>query len=87
MGCRFLVHVSLNSSHKPLGLPLKSPTEMKSVADTDRANENKNSLEIRDERGEGERRDEERTRKFCVLDVKEENLIAKFNTSLSLSLS
>ena len=58
---------------------------MKSVADTDRANENKNSLEIRDERGEGERRDEERTRKFCVLDVKEENLIAKFNTSLSLS--
>ena len=57
---------------------------MKSVADTDRANENKNSLEIRDERGEGERRDEERTRKFCVLGVKEENLITKFNTSLSL---
>ena len=39
---------------------MKSATEMKSVADTDRANENKNSLETRDERGAERSREERR---------------------------
>ena len=47
---------------------MKSATEMKSVADTDRANENKNSLETRDERGaeRGEREEAKKEHGNCA---------------------